>query len=349
MYRLMEYVTEENLARMRREDALCIDLVNIAFAKVVSDQVIWDHPECRDAIAQLREWNPNMKILLSVGGWGAGGFSEAAFTSAGRRKFADSAAALIERYGLDGIDVDWEYPGIGWGGIAANPADKVNFTLLLKEVRQALEQKEQGRYLLTIAAGGGSYYLEHTQMAEVAAYLDYVQIMTYDFRGCDGSLITGHHTNLYATPGDATASSVDQAVRLYLEAGVAPEKLFLGAAFYSRAWEQVRNENHGLLQPAESIVETPPSCGELAERYIGKNGYVRYWDEEAKAPWLYNGDRFISYDDEESLGWKIGYLKEKGLAGIMCWEYGCDEGGRLTGELRRGLDVGEGRMGICFR
>lgn len=180
-------------------------------------------------------------------------------------------------------------------------------------------------------------------MAQVAEYLDYVQIMTYDFRGCDGGLTTGHHTNLYATPGDSKDSCVDTAVRLYQEAGVAPDKLFIGAAFYSRVWDKVKNENHGMLQQAESIVEDVYTYGELVERYIEKNGYIRYWDEDAKAPWLFNGECFISYDDEESLGWKIDYLKEKGLAGIMCWEYGCDTSYTLTGYMRRRLDLGEAK------
>lgn len=156
MYRLIEYVTEKNLAEMREEDAMCIDIVNIAFAHIISDRVVWDHPECVDAIARLRSWNPNMKILLSVGGWGAGGFSEAAFTSTGRQTFAESAVSLVERYDLDGIDVDWEYPCISSAGIGANAADKVNFTLLLREIRQALEKKEKGRYMLTIAAGAAA-------------------------------------------------------------------------------------------------------------------------------------------------------------------------------------------------
>ena len=339
MYRLIEYVTDSNLASMQKEEAACIDVVNIAFAQVVSDQVIWNHPECADAIARLRSWNPEMKILLSVGGWGAGGFSEAAFTPAGRQLFADSAVGLVERYGLDGIDVDWEYPCIDTAGIRANAADKVNFTLLLREVRQALEKKEKGRYMLTIAAGGDSYFINNTQMSQVAEYLDYVQIMTYDFRGCGGSLITGHHTNLYAAPQDLVNACVDRAVRLYMEAGIAPDKLFIGAAFYSRVWANVKNENHGMLQQAERTVDDVFTYGELVERYIGQNGYTRYWDEDAKAPWLFNGECFISYDDKESLGWKIDYLKEKGLAGIMCWEYGCDTSHTLTGFMRSRLDL----------
>lgn len=324
---------------MREEEAACIDVVNIAFAHVVSDQVVWDHPECVEPITRLRSWNPNMKILLSVGGWGAGGFSEAAYTPAGRQLFADSAVKLVERYGLDGIDVDWEYPCINTAGIGADAADKENFTLLLREVRQTLEKKEKGRYMLTIAAGGDSYFIDNTQMDQVAAYLDYVQIMTYDFRGSGYSPMTGHHTNLYSAPGDSINACVDRAVRLYMEAGIAPEKLFIGAAFYSRVWKGVNNENHGMRQQAECTVEGDYTYGTLVERYIGKNGFIRYWDEDAKAPWLFDGECFISYDDEESLGCKIDYLKEKGLAGIMCWEYGCDTSHTLTTFMRCRLDM----------
>lgn len=336
MCRLIEYVTQENLAGMREEEVKCIDVVNIAFAQVVSDQVVWDHPECLEAIARLRRLNPNMKILLSVGGWGAGGFSEAASTSAGRELFADSAASLVERYGLDGIDVDWEYPCMTTAGIAADAADKENYTLLIRQVRRALDSK--GRYMLTVAAGGDSFFVEHTQMDRVAAYLDYVQLMTYDFRG-GFSQVTGHHTNLFASSKDPAEPCVEKAVRIYEEAGVPAEKLFIGAAFYSRAWKDVNNEENGMYQQAGGAAEGDFTYGDLAENYIDKNGYTRYWDETAKAPWLFNGKCFISYDDAESLGCKVDYLKEKGLAGIMCWEYGCDSSHTLTAFLRERLDT----------
>ena len=333
MKQLIEYVVDRNLPQVKEEEAACIDVINIAFAHVAEGRVIWEHPEYAEAIRRLRRLNPEMKILLSVGGWGAGGFSEAAYTGEGRRLFAETSMELVERYGLDGIDIDWEYPCMSVAEIGADPADKENFTLLLQELRGAMEAKEPGRYLLSIAAGGDSYFVRNTQMDRAAAYLDYVQIMTYDLRG-GFSTAAGHHTSLYATPADLSDACADKAVREFLQAGVPAEKLVIGAAFYARTWTGVCSRDHGLCQMAKSVGTGGHHYGELVEKYINKNGYVRYWDDDAKAPWLFNGDCFISYDDEESLGYKVDYLKEKGLRGIMCWEYGCDTSHTLTAFLR---------------
>lgn len=337
MKKLIEYVYKDTLCHMEEEDIRCIDVLNVAFALNKNERVVWDHPEYREAIAKIRAVNPSMKIVLSVGGWGAGGFSEAAYTQKSREAFSADCMELLESYGFDGIDIDWEYPCFSLGGIKACPEDKENFTLLLKQLREDLEKKEKGRYTLSIAAGGGSYFVRNTNMREAAGYLDYVQLMTYDLRGAFQN-VTGHHANLYLNSGDMYDASADLAVRAFCEAGVPMEKLVIGAAFYGRRWDGAANANHGLGQSARTAGNCGHRFGELKEKYINKNGFVRYWDEEAKAPWLFNGMSFISYEDEESLSCKVEYLKEKGMAGIMVWEYSEDTTHTLTKHLRRELD-----------
>ncbi len=334
---LIEYVSEKAIGDVWEEEARCMDVVNIAFGHVVNGRVTWNCPECKEGLRRLRSIHPGIKILLSIGGWGSGGFSEIAYTQEGRTQFARDSLALVEEYGLDGIDIDWEYPGIAAAGIGADKADKENFTLLLKTLREAFEDRQPGRYMLTIAAGGDSYYVRNTQMEEAVKYLDYVQIMTYDLRGGFQTL-TGHHTSLYADRDDLFDASVDKAVKIYKEAGVPAEKIVIGAAFYSRKWEHVPDYNHGLCQQAQTIGGYGEEYGGLVEKYINKNGFVRYWDDEAKAPWLFNGSVFISYDDEQSLACKISYLKENGLAGIMCWEYIGDATHTLTAFMRKELE-----------
>ncbi len=101
----------------------------------------------------LRKQNPELKVLLSVGGWGARGFSAAAATAENRAIFIRSALQVIEQYRLDGIDLDWEYPVNGaWGLVASQPADRDNFTPLLKELHQAFGHKK----LVTIAVGANA-------------------------------------------------------------------------------------------------------------------------------------------------------------------------------------------------
>lgn len=341
MKKLIEYVCvwRNGPFQMTEEDIRCIDIINIAFALIKEKKVIWDYPEYKEAFARIRNINPSVKIVLSVGGWGAGGFSEAAYTEESRKNFASDCLELMEEYGFDGIDIDWEYPGFSLGGIRACPEDKENFTLLLKEVRKSFEEKERGRYLLSIAAGGGNYFVRNTNMREAAQYLDYVQLMTYDLRGGFQN-VTGHHANLFLGSGDMYDASADLAVAAFVQAGVPAEKLVMGAAFFGRRWDGAANSNHGLGQMARTAGNCSCFFGELKEKYIDKNGFVRYWDNEAKAPWLFNGISFISYEDEESLSCKIEYMKKKDMAGIMVWEYCQDTTHTRTKYMRKEMDRG---------
>ncbi|MDO4331721.1 MAG: glycoside hydrolase family 18 protein [Eubacteriales bacterium] len=337
MGKLIGYVGTKEINDMMEEDIKAMDVVNIAFGRIADGRAVWSHPECKEGIARIRRINPEQKILLSVGGWGAGGFSEAARTPEGRAQFAATAMSIVKEYGLDGIDIDWEYPCFTTAGIGACKADKENYTLFLKAIRETMEEEEKGRYMLTIAAGGDSYFVKNTQMDLVQEYLDYVQIMTYDLRGGFQTL-TGHHTNLYSYQTDLFDASADKAVRAFHEAGVPREKIVIGAAFYCREWKGVEDVNHGLCQQAKTTGTITHHYGELAENYINKNGYVRYWDEEAKAPYLFNGSNFISYDDEESLSCKIAYLKEQKLSGIMFWAYDGEKTHTLVTHIRKELD-----------
>lgn len=282
------------------------------------------------ALTALRAINKNLKILISVGGWGGCRyFSDAALTPESRRAFARSAVALLKKHRLDGVDIDWEYPGQVGAGNIFRSADKQNFTLFLKALRDHLD--EQGRadgrtganhYLLTAATGADTAFVSHTELGKAQQYLDYVNIMTYDlYHGND--TVTGHHSNLaQSAKGNHARNSVADAVEGHLRAGVPADKLVLGLPFYGRGWADVNDRDHGLYQPAagkHSFI----SYDKLADRYINKNGFVRYWDADARAPYLWNAASrtFISYADEESLAHKIAYVRAKHLAGVMFWEY----------------------------
>lgn len=339
------YVGDAHLPDVTAEDLGKLTHLLVAFAHVREDAIYTAHLRNLDRLGQLKRDHPELQLLLSVGGWGAGGFSEAAATESGRQRMAESALRALTDYPFDGIDLDWEYPCYSEAGIASSPEDKTNFTLLLKTLREALDRKGERdgrRYLLSIAAGADQYYVDGTEMDRVQAYLDFVQLMTYDMRGGFQTL-TGHHTNLYTGTGDLFRISVDASVRMFANAGVPREKIVIGAAFYSRMWREVPNVRNGLYQMAAGAGGYGPDYTALAAEYIGKNGFTRHWDDEAKAPYLFDGSRFISYDDEESIRCKCEYMLGSGLAGIMFWEYGCDRTGRLLDSIYRGLKrAGEG-------
>ena len=146
-------------------------------------------------MARVRAFNPAVKIVLSIGGWTAGGFSLMSRTREGREAFGESVRQALDEYGLDGVDIDWEYPCNDEAGIDCDPSDRENFTLLMREMRKAAGEKR----IVSIAAGGGDYFVRDTEMDQVAAICDYVQIMTYDLN-CS-THTTRHHTSLYAMAG----------------------------------------------------------------------------------------------------------------------------------------------------
>ncbi|NMO94444.1 glycoside hydrolase family 18 protein [Paenibacillus lemnae] len=333
------YASDHVLPDIPMEDLRKLTHLNVAFGHVKNDEITTAHLKNGEVLETIKRGHPELTLLLSVGGWSAGGFSEAASTEAGRQSMAASAVRVLNEFPFDGIDLDWEYPCYGEAEIESRPEDKQNFTLLLKTIREALDQKgkEDGRhYLLTIAAGADQYYIDGTEMEEVQKYLDFVQLMTYDMRG-GFQVLTGHHTNLYTPTGDLFRISVEASVKLFHQAGVPKDKIVIGAAFYSRVWNGVPDRNKGLHQMAGTTGGYGPDYTELAADYIDKNGYTRHWDEEACAPYLFNGSRLISYDDEQSIARKCDFVKEQGLAGVMFWEYSCDKTGRLLHAMYEGL------------
>ena len=335
--RLIGYVSTKDLSFLSVSDIRALDVINLAFGHINNGCVIYA-PDCLlEECVRIRKENPECKIILSIGGWSAGGFSEAAASEEGRKRFAVSATETVNKYGLDGLDIDWEYPCISTAGIAASPDDRENFTKLIKTTREVLTAMCEGYKMLTIAAGAGEYFINSTKMGEVEKYLDYIQLMTYDLRG-GYHICTGHHTNLLNDKKDISQTSAENSVKCFKNAGVPREKLILGAAYYSRMWTGVPDRENGLHQMAESTGGYGPSYGQLVDEYINKNGYKRFFDEEARAPWLFNGDTFISYDDEESCREKAKYVINNNLGGIMFWEYRLDETRTLTGVLRKALD-----------
>ncbi len=282
------------------------------------------------ALTSLRAINKDLKILISVGGWGGCKyFSDAALTDASRQRFAKSAVDFLTKHKLDGVDIDWEYPAQVGAGNIFRPEDKANFTLFLKAIRDRLDQQGQrdnrtgaNHYLLTAATGGDTAFVSHTNLGEAQKYLDYVNIMTYDlYHGNDK--VTGHHSPLdQSKKGDQSRNSSMSAVDGHIRAGVPVEKIVLGLPFYGRGWADVRPQDNGLYQPAAGK-HYFISHDELVAKYINKNGFVRYWDADAKAPYLWNptSRMFITYADTQSLDPKVAYVKQKGLAGVMFWEY----------------------------
>jgi chitinase len=315
--------------------------INYAFADVKDGRIVEGF--ARDAenfklLADLRRQHPHLRILISVGGWTwSNNFSDAALTTESRRRFTASAIEFVRRHDIDGVDIDWEYPGLRGNGNVNRPEDKENFTAMMTDLRQALDAEGRGRnrrYLLTFAAGAFPDFIAKTDMDKVQAVVDFVNLMTYDFRTSDP--IAGHHANLYPHPADAKKRSVDSAVREFIAAGVPPAKVVVGVPFYGRAWTDIKGEGTGLYQPGSRPTERiETNYGKMSATSIDRGGFARMWDSQAQAPYLWNQDTrtFISYDDPESLRLKSAYIRDKGLGGVMFWEYYNDKTGVLLDTL----------------
>lgn len=342
-YRIIGYVADGPTLPKISADKL--DVINFAFAEVdPAHEVFLPRETAARSLAglvALRKTNPDLKVLLSIGGWGAGNFSEAALTDDSRARFAGTALALVRKHDLDGLDIDWEYPAHPGPGISHRPEDKQNFTLLLQAIRAELDalSKTNGgrRYLLTIAAADGEA-ARGLEIARISEVLDWINLMTYDFYG-SLTPTTGHHASLYrsrtAAPGSRTA---EQAVDEFLKAGTPPRKLNVGLAFYGRVFGKVTDAQQGLHQPFASEGGFV-TWQEIARDHLDKGGFVRLWDEQAQAAWLWNEKdrRLISYEDPQALRAKADFVRERGLGGVMYWEQRTDPDEQLLDVVQAAL------------
>lgn len=289
----------------------------------------------------LKAKYPKLRTLISVGGWEwSDKFSDMAATSSGRTGFADSVVAFLRKYGLDGVDLDWEYPvGGGEAGNSARAADKTNFTALLKLLREKLTAagKADGKkYLLTIAGGADTNYIGHVQLKSIAPYLDFATVMTYDMHGAFDRY-TDHNAPLYAAQGTSpqTEWSADQAVKAWVASGFPKSKLVMGVPFYGHLYSNVQGGGTGIYKLYSGMKTV--SYDQVVSGYLSNSAYTRYYGAQGRTPWLFNGSTFISYEDTKSLGEKAGYINSQGLAGAGIWELSQNMTGVLLRTLRTNL------------
>ncbi len=307
--------------------------INYAFSRIEDGELVegfvYDEQNYQQ-LQTLKARNPDLKILTSVGGWSwSGEFSDMALTEQTRQRFIASALDFVRRHQLDGIDIDWEYPGLPGAGNVHRPDDGTNFTLLLRSLRDQLdrlEQELQRPLLLTIASGGFRSFLAMSDIGNWQHHLDFINIMAYDYNFPTDGRRTGHNAPLYAKEGDLM--SADQAVRDHMAAGVPREKLVLGVPFYGRHWIDVGPENAGLGQVGHTGDFPYGDTGyrNLSRNLVDQQGFERHWDPVGQVPWLWHEENriFVSYDDPESMAIKARYVREQGLRGIMFWRYETD-------------------------
>jgi chitinase len=231
------------------------------------------------------------------------------------KEFAREFKKSTDYFQTDGIDLDWEYPAVsGFPGHKYTPEDKPHFTRLLKLLRRSLGKEAE----LSFAAGVSKRVMETgMEWKKVMKKVDRVNLMTYDMAGA-GTPNTAHHTLLFSTPRQPI--STDYAVQYLLNLGIPSNKIVIGAAFYGKIWENVPDTSNGLYQPSK--FKSTAQYKSLVSQYTAARGFNYYWDEVAKAPYLYNRTEklFVTFDDKRSVQTKTQYAIDKKLSGIMFWQ-----------------------------
>ncbi len=306
-------------------------------------------------LRKLKQRNPGLKVLISLGGWTwSRGFSEAArpenrvaFVRScidayihGNLPLADGAGGPGAAAGVfDGIDIDWEYP-VACGLSCGRPEDRENFTALLAEFRRQLDAVRSGLEL-TVAVGAGIDKIRVTDPGQYHQYLDSILVMTYDFNGAWDPR-TNHHSALFRSPadpntGDQASYNTDDALNAFIQRGVPASKLSIGIGFYGRGWTGVPNVNNGLYQSGRPATGTYEAG--IEDYKVLKNlNWPSFRDSRAGAQWIFNGSTFWSFDDPQMIREKMSYARQMGLGGAFYWELsGDDAEGSLARAVHEGL------------
>jgi len=276
--------------------------------------------------SSMRAQNPNLRFLLSVGGWTwSANFSGVAADPVKRRNFAVSCRSKIVNNDLDGIDLDWEWPGVPGGpGTVPDPNDGHNYTLLVQALREeldGLEAQTGKKYEITAyaPAGAGIGELELPQLAQL---FDFVNVQGYDLHGSWDSR-TGHQAGLFHNPADPQSDqlNIDAILKKYLAGGFTKDQLLVGAPFYGQQWHGVENIDNGLFQSGSG-------SGQVTYRELQSKieTIPRFWDDEAKTAYLYDRGtgNWLSLDDAQSMFEKASYSLHEGFGGVFYWQHGGD-------------------------
>ena len=275
-----------------------------------------------------------VRVMLSIGGWeDSGNFSQVASDSVKLSTFAKSCVNCIKKYGFDGIDIDWEFPCyVPHNG---TPQDKQNFTFLLQSLRTALDELEEStgkHYLLSAALPNAPVHIANIEVKKVAKILDFLNVMTYDYHGA-WDPISGYNAPLYASSWEDSILTVDGSFKLYHQTyNVPASKINLGVPFYGRAYSNCIGPNTPHKGPAVDVFPNE-GVGTYYEILKVIKLFKRCWDDKAKVPYLISDSKkiFVSYDDEESIGYKADYVLKNHIRGVIIWQ--------ITGDYLRNRET----------
>lgn len=330
-----------------------VDVIYASFALPKEDGSIYMSSSYLSALNDYKDkaQAKGVRVILCLGQEGATyckNFSIIANNDSLRKKFVDNIISTINKYGFDGVDIDWEYPGYNTGTDVS--IDKLAYTNLMRDIYKAVKANNQN-HLVTSAIPGGPWGYVRFNLKESVKYLDYVNLMTYDLHCGENGGKTYHHTALYKSSYTYNKCSIDESVDLFVSQGVPKEKIIIGAAFYGRYSTVTTVGNNGLGGIVGEVngktnVGTTIRYSSIKSDYLDNlsSTLKYYFDDVAKAPYLYDSEKkiFVTYDDPTSIGYKCDYVKSKNVAGIMYWDNGSDSTGDLIEAINGKLDILKG-------
>ncbi|KAI9299160.1 glycoside hydrolase [Neoconidiobolus thromboides FSU 785] len=337
---IVGYFTEWGSNKVEDVDFNKVTHINYSFGKF-DEQALMPSVENSALLASVVEaaHKSDCKVLVSLGGWtGSKSFSPVVATAATRTKFATNIKQFIDANKLDGIDIDWEYPGQAGDGNKYDKADTSNFLLFLNELRGLV-----GKKLITIAVGA-TVYDGSSDLSGYGKVLDLINIMAYDIN-FSGSPQSGPNAGLDFEAGKAAQTSVKSSVKAWSSAGIPLNKLVVGLPFYgtiSNVKEDL-NESTGMYGTRVENTGKPITYAEIMTSALSGSakantgaGWVRHFDKVSQTPWLFNAQTksLISYDDAQSLKAKAKYVLSNGLGGVMIWALNQDYKSELLNSVQ---------------
>ncbi|XP_060080739.1 probable chitinase 10 [Ylistrum balloti] len=315
---------------------LCTHII-YAFASVDGNNIglnDFTEEDTLTRVVNLKESNRYLKVILGVGGWvhGTTAFTALVNSRASIEAFAKNAIAFLRSWDLDGLDLDWEYPG----SRDSPPADKQRFTQLLRILRSEFEaegvQTGLPRLLLTAAVSVDEKIVQSGyEITKIAKDLDLINLMTYDLHGFWDKTL-GHNSPLYSRDGESRVMAQlnqDWGVTHWLSNGAPPEKLMLGIATYGRTFRTDNGKEMGDIamgpgRPGKFTSEAGFLAYYEVCQYL-QNGWTKKWHQQHQVPYAYSEDQWVGYDDLQSITIKAQYVKSRGLGGVMVWAIGMDD------------------------
>lgn len=250
--------------------------------------------------------------------------------------FADNIVTMINQYGFDGVDIDWETP---------TTDEAVLFTEMMRVIYTKVKANNPN-HLVTAAIAGGMWQPPRYDLVNSHQYLDYINMMTYGMVSNNGyyqnalSKSTSYANPTFSAGKTLTSCSIEESVAIYNSYGIPNSKIIVGVAFYGI--KQTRTYDSGTQTWSAWANAGSVSYTYISNYYLGNSSYNYYYDSNAGVPYIISTDGtvFISYDNPRSIAAKSDYIIDMGLAGMMYWENGLDSTGALLLAMDSGLNDG---------